>query len=274
MRILEARNIAKYHKTFNGKHSPTLEKISFDVKKKEFLCIVGPSGCGKSTLLKILAGLERPSEGEVRLYGEPVLSPHPKISMVFQNFALFPWRTVIQNIEFGLETQGVPKTVRRKIAEELVNLMGLKGYENAYPKDLSGGMRQRVAIARALAVDPDIVLMDEAFSAIDEYTAQILRSEVLELWEDYDKSFILVTHNLAEALEMGDRIIILTRKPAKVKHVYHVNLKRPRRRSQPKFLKCLKELFTMLENELEHTIVRHKLKSIYEHHKLDDMESY
>ncbi|MGP3666810.1 MAG: ABC transporter ATP-binding protein [Candidatus Bathyarchaeota archaeon] len=273
-RVLEAKNIAKYHETINGRHFPTLEKISFDVKKKEFLCVVGPSGCGKSTLLKILAGLEKPSHGEVRLYGEPIKSPHPKISMVFQNFALFPWRTVIQNIEFGLEMQGMPKPMRRKIAEEFVNLMGLKGYENAYPKDLSGGMKQRVAIARALAVDPDVVLMDEAFSAIDEYTAQVLRSEVLELWEGCEKSFILVTHNLAEALEMGDRIIVLTRKPAKVKHVYPVNLKRPRTRSHSKFLKCLKELFTLLEGELEHVVVKHKLRSIYEHHKIDDMENY
>ncbi|MCX8176336.1 MAG: ABC transporter ATP-binding protein, partial [Candidatus Bathyarchaeota archaeon] len=130
------------------------------------------------------------------------------------------------------------------------------------------------AIARALAVDPDVVLMDEAFSAIDEYTAQVLRSEVLELWEGCEKSFILVTHNLAEALEMGDRIVILTRKPAKVKHIYNVNLKRPRTRSQPKFLKCLKELFTLLEGELEHVFVKHKLRSIYKHHKIDDMENY
>ncbi|RJX16389.1 ABC transporter ATP-binding protein [Candidatus Bathyarchaeota archaeon] len=271
-KCLEVEKVAK-HYSRDGTFIHALEEVTFHAHQKEFICIVGPSGCGKSTLLKIIAGLDKPTKGEVRFQGEPICGPHPKISMVFQSFALFPWRTVLQNVEFGLEMRGVPKTERRKIAEELIELVGLKGYENAYPKDLSGGMKQRVGIARALAVDPEIVLMDEAFSAIDEFTAQVLRSEVLELWEETEKTFILVTHNLTEALEMADRILVLSARPAKLKHIYNVNLKRPRNRSEPKFLKCQKELFNLLKSELEHTIVRHKLKAIHEHYKIEDMEA-
>jgi NitT/TauT family transport system ATP-binding protein len=272
-RCLEVEKVVK-HYSHNGRHVPALDEVTFHVHRKEFICIIGPSGCGKSTLLKIIAGLDKPTSGEVRFQGETVKEPHPKISMVFQSFALFPWRTVLQNIEFGLEMRGMPKAERRRIALELVELVGLKGYENAYPRELSGGMKQRVGIARALAVDPEIVLMDEAFSAIDEFTAQVLRSEVLELWEETEKTFILVTHNLTEALEMADRIIVLSTRPAKVKHEYHVSLKRPRNRSDSKFLKCQKELFNILRSELEHTIVRHKLKAIHEHFKIEDMESF
>ncbi|RLI04571.1 nitrate ABC transporter ATP-binding protein [Candidatus Bathyarchaeota archaeon] len=272
IKCLEVEKVVKHHHQ-NGRHVPTLDEITFDVHNKEFICIIGPSGCGKSTLLKIIAGLDLPTSGRVKFRGEIIRGPHPKISMVFQSFALFPWRNVLQNIEFGLEMRGVPKTERRKIALELVELVGLKGYENAYPKELSGGMKQRVGIARALAVDPEIVLMDEAFSAIDEFTAQVLRSEVLELWEETEKTFILVTHNLTEALELADRILVLSAKPAKIKHNYHVNLKRPRNRTEPKFLKCQKELFQILKDELKNTIVRHKLKAIHEHHKIEDMEA-
>jgi len=268
---LEVEKIAKHYR--HGKELVhTLDDVSFHIGTKEFVCIVGPSGCGKSTLLRIIAGLDMPTAGEVRLWGKTVRGPHPKISMIFQTFALFPWRTVVQNVEFGLEVQGVPRSERRRIAEELVEVVGLKGYERCYPKELSGGMKQRVGIARALAVDPEIILMDEAFSAVDEFTAQVLRSEVAELWEETQKTFLLVTHNLTEAIEMADKIMILSAKPGKLKHTVEVNLKRPRNRTDPNFLKCQRELFDMLREELENTVIRHHLRGIHEHHKIYDME--
>ncbi len=270
-KCLEIEKITK-HFHHLGQKVHTLHDVTFDIHSKEFICIVGPSGCGKSTLLKIIAGLDIPTEGHVKLWGEKLEGPHPKIGMVFQNFALYPWRTVFQNIEFGLEMLKFPKEERRNIAQELVEHVGLKGYENAYPRDISGGMKQRVGIARALAVDPEIILLDEAFSAVDEFTAQILRSEVLELWEEKEKTFVLVTHNLGEALEMADKILVLTSKPAKVKHTYHVDLQRPRNRSEPKFAKCQTDLFELLKNELEATIIKHKLRSIHEHHRIEDLE--
>jgi len=270
-RCLEVDKVAK-HYSHDGARIHALDDITFDVHNKEFICIIGPSGCGKSTLLKIIAGLDKPTSGEVRLLGEPVSEPHPKVGMVFQSFALYPWRTVTQNIEFGLEVQGVPKEKRHRISEELIEMIGLHGHENNYPRELSGGMQQRVGMARALAVNPEIVLMDEAFSAIDEFTAQVLRSEVAELWEETAKTFILVTHNLAEAIELADRIIVLTARPAKMKDAFQVNLKRPRNRTDSKFMRCQKDLISLLKNELENTIVRHKLRSIHEHKHIDDIE--
>ncbi len=270
-RCLEVDKVAK-HYGCGEERIHALDDITFDVHHKEFVCIIGPSGCGKSTLLKIIAGLDKPTSGEVRLLGEPVSKPHPKVGMVFQSFALFPWRTVTQNIEFGLEVQGVPKEKRRLIGEELVEMIGLRGHENSYPRELSGGMKQRVGMARALAVNPEIVLMDEAFSAVDEFTAQVLRSEVVELWEETAKTFVLVTHNLTEAIEMADRIIVLSARPAKMKQAFPVNLKRPRNRADSKFMRCQKDLFSLLKDELENTIIRHKLRAIHKHKHLDDIE--
>ena len=270
-KCLEVEKIAK-HFHHQGERVHAIHDVTFDVHSKEFISIVGPSGCGKSTLLKIIAGLDTPSTGHVKLWGKKITNPHPEIGMVFQNFALYPWRTVIQNIEFGLETQNFPKDERRKISQELVSLIGLKGAENVYPKNLSGGMKQRVGIARALAINPEIVLLDEAFSAIDEFTAQVLRSEVLELWEEKEKTFILVTHNLSEALELADKVYVLTSKPSKIKHAYPVNLKRPRNRTSSNFVKCQQDLFALLKDELENTIVKHKLKNIHEQHKIEDLE--
>jgi NitT/TauT family transport system ATP-binding protein len=272
MKHLEVVNVTKHY--IQGRERiHALDNINFSVHDKEFVCIIGPSGCGKSTLLKIIAGLDFPTSGEIRFKGETITEPHPKISMIFQSFALFPWRTVLENVEFGLEVQGVPKDERRKIALEFLETVGLKGYEGCYPKELSGGMKQRVGIARALAVDPEVVLMDEAFSAIDEFTAGILRSEVAELWEENEKTFILVTHNLSEAIELADRIVVLTARPAKVKDLITVDLKRPRDRSDPEFVKYQRELFEKLKEELENTIIRHKLRKVHEQHKIEDIEA-
>jgi len=249
-----------------------IKDVTFHVNEGQFICIVGPSGCGKSTLLKMIAGLEKPSSGEIRFEGNPVTSPHHKISMVFQSFALFPWRTVIENVEYGLELKKLHKKDRGKVARECLEIVGLSGYEKMYPKQLSGGMKQRVGIARALAVDPEVILMDEAFSAVDEFTAETLREEVSEIHMETKKTFILVTHNVAEAIELSDKIIVLSARPGSVKDIIDVELNRPRDKNHSGFIHIHKRLFSLLKEELESTIVRHKIKEIHEFHRLHNIE--
>ncbi len=249
-----------------------LKDISFQVNEGEFLCIVGPSGCGKSTLLRMIAGLDRPSSGQIRFRGDLLTAPHPKISMVFQTFALLPWRTVIQNVEFGLEVQGWAKTERKTVATDLLEMVGLKGSENLYPKQLSGGMKQRVGIARALAIDPEVVLMDEAFSAIDEFTAEALRTEVGEIHAETQKTFLLVTHNLPEAIELADRILVLSARPAQIKSIVPVEIDRPRIPTDSEFVSIHRDIFALLQAELENSIMRHRLSGLKEFQKLRDIE--
>ncbi len=249
-----------------------LHDISFKVNEGEFLCIVGPSGCGKSTLLRMIAGLDRPSSGEIRFRGDLVTAPHPKISMVFQTFALLPWRTVLGNVMFGLEVQGSPKKEREAVSRELLEMVGLKGSEDLYPKQLSGGMKQRVGIARALAIDPEVVLMDEAFSAIDEFTAEALREEVAGIHAETQKTFLLVTHNLPEAIELADRILVLTARPAKIKSIVPIEIERPRSPTASEFVSIHKDIFALLQSELENSIMRHRLSELKELQKLKDME--
>ncbi|HYY91423.1 MAG TPA: ABC transporter ATP-binding protein [Candidatus Dormibacteraeota bacterium] len=249
-----------------------LKDISFHVKEGEFLCIVGPSGCGKSTLLRMIAGLDRPSSGEIRFKGDLLTAPHSKISMVFQTFALLPWRTVVQNVEFGLELQGKSKQEREEVSMHLLEMVGLKGSENLYPKQLSGGMKQRVGIARALAIDPEVVLMDEAFSAIDEFTAEALRAEVSDIHRETGKTFLLVTHNLPEAIELADRILVLSARPAKVKSIVGVDLERPRTSTDSEFVTIHKDIFALLQAELENSIMRHRLSEIQEFRRIKDIE--
>jgi NitT/TauT family transport system ATP-binding protein len=272
--MMKQMEVASVTKTYphSNEHIVALKDITFNVHQGEFICIIGPSGCGKSTLLKIIAGLDKPSSGEIRFEGAVVTKPHPKISMVFQSFAIFPWRTILQNVEYGLEIRGVPKQQRRKIAEEFIDLVGLTGYENLYPKQLSGGMKQRVGLARALAIDPEIILMDEAFSAIDEFTAETLREEVAEIHGETEKTFLLVTHNLPEAIELADRIVVLSARPGRVKSVVEVSLKRPRDKTDSEFVHIHKGLFDLLKEELENSIIRHKIRELKEFQKLHDME--
>ena len=249
-----------------------LQDISFNINEGEFLCIVGPSGCGKSTLLRMIAGLDRPSSGQIRFRGDLLNAPHSKISMVFQSFALLPWRTVLQNVEFGLEIQGKPKQERGARAARLLDMVGLRGSEHLYPKQLSGGMKQRVGIARALAVDPEVVLMDEAFSAIDEFTAGELRAEVSRIHRMSRKTFLLVTHNLPEAIELADRILVLSARPAKVKSIVGVDLERPRTSTDSEFVTIHKDIFALLQAELESSMMRHRLSELKEFKGLDDIE--
>lgn len=228
--VLQVQNVSK---TFEaGDHKvPALDSVSFDIIPHEFLCLVGPSGCGKSTLLRILDGLDLPTSGQVLFKGQPVTEPSPKISMIFQTFALLPWKNVRENVELGLEAQDVMMPGRRERASKYIEAVGLSGFEEAYPRELSGGMKQRVGIARALVVEPEVLLMDEPFSSLDELTADTLRREVLEIWREPTKvtdTFIMVTHNVHEAVFMADRIIVLRARPGTVVADLTIDLPRPR----------------------------------------------
>ncbi len=255
MTVVEARNVTK---VFEGeKRVPALDDVSFSVGVDEFLCIVGPSGCGKSTLLRIIAGLEKPTSGKILFHDQPIKGPTPMITMIFQTFGLLPWKTVIENIELPLEIQGAEPEIRRETALKFIREVGLEGFENAYPHDLSGGMKQRVGIARALAVKPEVLLMDEPFSFLDELTAMTLRKEVLDIWNDPNlptNTFIMVSHNVEEAVFMADRILIMSPRPGRIVGNVTVNIPRPRIRqfrSQPFFEYCDKVISLLEERSPE-----------------------
>lgn len=216
----------------NGKVD-VLRDISFSVRQGEFFTILGPSGCGKSTLLRIIAGMLKSTKGEVQFSDT---ENNKNLSMIFQSFAIFPWLTVYENVEFGLKMKGVSGKERSELVKEHIGEIGLNNFENLYPKDLSGGMKQRVGIARALALSPGILLMDEAFSSLDAFTAEKLRKEVLSLWLKDKMTIIMVTHLIDEAIEMADRVLVMTPRPGKVEAIIDVDLPRPRdKRSQEFF---------------------------------------
>lgn len=227
MSFLKLINI---HKSFNNDKGEikVLEGISLDIGFGEFLVIVGPSGCGKSTLLKLMAGLERPDKGTV-FFENGAQESGDKV-LVFQNPLLFPWATVEQNVEFGLKLKGVPKSERKKRTTELLKKLGLQGFERFYPHQISGGMQHRVALARALAVNPTLILMDEPFTSVDPLTRESLQEELLRMWETTGSTVVFVTHSLREALLLGDRICVLTQRPASVKGEYKIDIPRPRYR--------------------------------------------
>ena len=202
--------------------------VSFEVADKEFVAIVGPSGCGKSTILNMLGGLVTPSEGAIELDGRPVADVPPNVGYVFQKDTVFPWRTVRRNIALGLEYRGVRGDEQERRVREGVRLAGLEGFEDAFPATLSGGMRQRVALMRTLVVDPEILLMDEPFGALDTHTKLTLHAELLSVWEARHQTVVFVTHDLSEAITLADRIIVMTRRPGRVKLVHDVGIPRPR----------------------------------------------
>ena len=205
-----------------------LERISLTVPDGQFACIVGPSGCGKSTLLMVAAGLTEPSEGDVLVDGKPASEPGADRGMVFQSYSLYPWLSVRRNIEFGLEIKRIPRTQRRQRSSELIHLMKLDGFAEAYPKALSGGMKQRAAIARALANDPQVLLMDEPFGALDAQTRQIMQELLTDLWQRYRKTVLFVTHDIEEAFCLGDVIYVMTNRPGRIRTTLRVDLPRPR----------------------------------------------
>jgi NitT/TauT family transport system ATP-binding protein len=225
--------VEKVKKTFASDKAEilVLDDVNFNVGKDEFLCIVGPSGCGKSTLLRMMAGLEKPDSGRILFKGQPITAPSPKVAMVFQLFGLLPWKTALENVMVPLEVIGIAKQNRLHVAEEYLRMVGLDGFENTYPHDLSGGMKQRVGIARALALKPDVLLMDEPFSSLDELTAKTLRELVLEIWRDPTlpiNTFVMVSHNVEEAVFMADRIVVMSPRPGKVIGEVKIDIPRPR----------------------------------------------
>ncbi len=226
-----------------------MQDINFEVRDSDFLAIVGPSGCGKSTLLRLIHGLDRPTAGAVSFRGRPVDGVVQGMAMVFQNFALFPWLTVNQNVAFGLDALGWDEAKVAAQVERYISVTGLDGFEEAYPREISGGMRQRVGLARALAVEPTVLLMDEPFSALDALTAEGLREEVLQLWRDPGlppEAVILVTHNIEEAIQLGDRVVVLSRRPGHVLADVAVDLPRPRDRKSTAFYELTDRVYSLI----------------------------
>ncbi len=243
-----------YHKGDNA-DLVVLDDVSLDIRRGEIVGLLGRSGSGKSTLLRIIAGLLRPTDGDVRWCGQPVTGPCDGLSIVFQSFALFPWLTVLQNVELGLEALAVDAAERRRRALEAIDLIGLDGFENAYPKELSGGMRQRVGFARALVVHPRLMLMDEPFSALDVLTAETLRTDIIDLWSEGRlpiESILMVTHNIEEAVLMCDRVLIFSSNPGRVATELRIELPHPRHRTDPAFRRLVDDIYgRMTQSPLE-----------------------
>jgi NitT/TauT family transport system ATP-binding protein len=224
-----------------------LRDVNFAVTEGEFVCLIGASGAGKTTLFRIIAGLEPASKGTVWLDGEPIDGPGMDRGMVFQEYGLFPWRTVMGNVTFGLEQRGLDSTARRDRAQEMIDLVGLDGFEDSYPKELSGGMKQRVGIARALAVDPEILLMDEPFGSVDAQTKGRLHDELLDIWSATNKTVLFVTHDVDEAVTLADRVVVLTGSPGSVHEVVEIDLDRPRSRTDDAFAEYEQQLRDAIE---------------------------
>jgi len=226
-----------------------LQNIDLDIRKGEFVCLLGPSGCGKSTLLNAVAGFQPPTKGTVTVDGRIITEPGPDRGMVFQEYALFPWMTVAQNVAFGLEIKGMSKAEIAERVEWLLQKLHLQDFRNRFPKDLSGGMRQRVAIARVLALDSPILLMDEPFGALDALTRRTLQDELLRIWEEVGKTILFVTHSIEESIYLADRIIVMTYRPGTIKRDVVVDMPRPRDGSAPEFNRLKRELSQMVMEE-------------------------
>ena len=247
--ILEARGVAKSFAPPGGRPVPVIAPINLSVYPEKILAVLGPSGCGKSTLLRILTGLAQPTAGEVLWHGRPLANQVPSIGIVFQSFALFPWLTVLENVEAPLEARGMAALERRKRAVKILDTVGLDGFETAYPKELSGGMKQRVGFARAMGVEPEVLFMDEPFSALDVLTAENLRGELLELWTGHKiptRAIFLVTHNIEEAVVLADRIIVLGHHPAEIRADFEVDLPQPRDRKSARFTELVDYIYKVL----------------------------
>jgi len=247
--LLELRSVRQAFRKPGGAEHVVLDDVDLTLREGEIVGLLGRSGSGKSTMLRIVAGLARPSGGTAQYRGRPLNGPCEGIAMVFQSFALFPWLTILENVELGLEAQGVPAAERRRRALAAIDLIGLDGFESAYPKELSGGMRQRVGFARALVVQPQILLMDEPFSALDVLTAETLRTDLLDLWVEGRmpiKSILMVTHNIEEAVQLCDRILIFSSNPGRVAHEMRVELAHPRDRLDPAFRELVDEIYDLM----------------------------
>ena len=238
MNALEASGVVKRYER-NGKSLPIVEIAEFAVREGEFITVIGPSGCGKSTFLHIVGGFIPPESGSIRVYGKEVSGPGPDRGMMFQEFALFPWKSVAGNIAWGLEAQGWEKQRIEETVNKSLDMIGLADFRNHYPAELSGGMKQRAALARVLAFDPKVLLMDEPFGALDAQTREVMQEELTRLWERTGKTIVFVTHDIEEAVYLGDRVVVLTARPARVKEEVAIGLPRPRDITVRKSVACL-----------------------------------
>ncbi len=227
MTKLRIDNVYKEYDGRNGK-MVALNGVTMDIMENEFVCVIGPSGCGKSTLLNIIAGLLEPTSGSVCLDGKQIEGTGVERGVVFQQYALFPWRTVLKNVTFGLEMKKVPKDEAKETALKYIKAVGLEGFEDAYPKELSGGMKQRVAIARAYAVNPEVLLMDEPFGAVDAQTRTQLQSELLNMWQEERKTCFFITHDVDEAIVLAQRVVIMSARPGRIKEIVNIDIPYPR----------------------------------------------
>lgn len=250
---VSVRNLSKTYQGRNRSEIPVFSEISLDINPEEFICIVGPSGCGKTTFIKIIDGLAPASSGSVYVNGREVSEPDFDRAFVFQADSLYPWRTVLDNIAFGLEIKGIERKQRYPRARELIKMVGLAGFESHYPHELSGGMRQRVNLARALAVDPEIILMDEPFASLDAQTREVMQQELLKLWLNHRKTVVFITHQIDEAVYLADRVVVFSARPSSIKADIRVDIPRPRQLSvkrSPKFLEYVGEIWNLIESDV------------------------
>src|SRR6201995_3877167 len=247
--IIRAQQVEKYYAQPSENRIQVIAPTDLSIVQGEIVALLGPSGSGKSTLLRMLAGLSRPSAGQVFWHGKPILETSVNVAIVFQSFALFPWLTVVENVEAPLQARGMSRRDRRRSATQALDSVGLTGFAGAYPKELSGGMKQRVGLARALAVEPEVLFMDEPFSALDVLTAENLRGELLELWLEKKiptRSIVLITHNIEEAILIADRVLVLGRSPARIRADFRVPMRHPRDRHSTEFLLYLDYVYKLM----------------------------
>jgi NitT/TauT family transport system ATP-binding protein len=250
---IQGRNVNLTFRPPNRGPVRALHNFDIEVREGEFLSIVGPSGCGKSTFLNVLLGLIKPDSGDIKMAGKPIAGPGTDRAMVFQDFGLLPWRTVQHNVELGLELKGVSATERHITSDRLIEMVGLAGFEGHYPHELSGGMKQRVGLARALATDPNVLLMDEPFAALDAQTRDLMQVELLRIWREAKKTVLFVTHQIDEAIYLSDRVMVMTKRPGRAKRIFDIELPRPRdyeMRVTPEFNELKLEIWNTLKDEI------------------------
>ncbi len=247
--IIECKDLGKQYKTPEGERV-IIERMDLAVKENEFVVLFGPGQCGKTTMIRLLSGLEQPDRGAVRINGKRIQGPGPDRGVVYQTISLFPWLTVMGNVEYGPKVRGIAKKERREKAQHYIELVGLKGFENTYPVKLSGGMKQRVGIARAYCNEPVVMFMDEPFGALDAQTRYLMQEELAQIWEKEQRTVIFVTNNIEEALYLADRIIVMRNCPSSIKREYEIDLPRPRNYVDPEFLRLRKEITGIMDKTL------------------------
>lgn len=247
---VDVEHVSKVHFSIKGEPLLALLDVTLQVEKNEFFSIVGPSGCGKTTLLNLLAGFEKPTRGELRVGGALITEPGWERAVVFQEYALFPWYTVVENVRYGLQRKGLPDAEQRRLVDHYIGLVGLRGFESRYPRELSGGMRQRVSIARALAVNPSILLMDEPFASLDIQTREYMQDELLKIWQREPKTVIFVTHSIDEAIKLSDRVAIMGPRPGRIEEIKTVDFGRPRDPTNPEVVRLAAEVKQWLREQV------------------------